>query len=192
MTKLKQNTPDMLQEAGQEVERKGPEKGFNLDKSIEELVGSICDPIIAWPSPWMDTIPKDLKDRVPLERMILQMRYHKGDIREMTATDVEALIYMYPRSLEDPMGETWTQIYIYLGAKVCGGMGREVPEELSGVVLTSYQEQHLEDLKRFIYDRRVKARKERARGERLDTKSKEPEEKEPPVIQHTFDLGLEK
>ncbi len=175
----------------EEIERQAPEKRFNLDRAIDDLVGSLSDPIIVYPSPWKETLPEEILKQVPLDRMVLQMRYHKGDIKEMTATDTEALLYMYPASLEFPLDHDWAQIYIYLGSLVCGSMGREIPEDLNNTELTSYQMQKLEHLKRWIYDKRVQARKARRRGERINEKSQEQEETGPPVVQHTFDLGLE-
>lgn len=164
-----------------------PKKKFDLDQAIEDLVGALCDPIIVYPSPWMDTLPKDVKDQIPLERLVLQMRYHKGDIKEMTATDAEALLYMYPACLEFPFNETWTQIYVYLGAKVCGRMGREIPEDLRNTELTSYQVDKLDHLKRWIYEARVKRRKEIERQGRKAEKE-EKEKAAPEVIQHAFNL----
>lgn len=188
-TNFKQGQPEIF--PLEEIERQTPEKRFNLDRSIDDLVGSLCDPIIVYPSPWMDTLPEEVKGQVPLDRMVLQMRYHKGDIKEMTATNAEALLYMYPASLEFPLNHDWAQIYIYLGSLVCGSMGREIPEDLKNTVLTSDQLRHLEGLKRWIYEKRVQARKARRRGERLDEKSQKQEEAESPVVQHAFDLGLE-
>lgn len=154
---------------------------------IADLVGNFTDSIIVYPSPWMDTLPEDIKKQVPLERLLLQMQYHKGLIKEMTATDAEALLYLYPASLEFPFDETWTNIYIHLGAKVCGSMGREVPEDLKVRELTSYQEGKLEHLKRWIYEQRVKHRKEKERDVRREEKE-EREKAAPEVIQHAFKL----
>lgn len=193
MVKSNEKNLDMLQEAGQvieEVESLQQGKRFNLDKSIEELVGALCDSIIAFPSPWMDTIPDNLKKEVPLARMLLLMQYNSGIIEYMTATDVEALIYLYPRSLEAPMGHDWTEIYIHLGALVCGGMGRKVPDDLKETKLSKNQLEDLEHLKRWIYERRVIHRKSRRRGEKAEEKSRK-EKESPEVIQQTFDLGLE-
>lgn len=158
-----------------------------LENWISELVGTLTDPIVVYPSPWMDTLPEDVKNQIPLERLVLQMRYHKGDIKEMTATDAEALIYMYPASLEFPLNETWSQIYVYLGAKVCGRMGREIPEDLKNTVLTSYQMDKLDHLKRWIYEARVKRRKEIERQGRKAEKE-EKQRQAPKVIQHAFKL----
>ena len=182
----KTNEVDIFEKAGEKIEKQEVKLVINPDHAMDELIGSICDPIIAWPSPWMDTIPEDLKAQVPLERMILQMQYIQGQIKEMTATEVEALIYMYPRTLEAPVGETWTQIYVFLGARVCGRIGRNVPDDMTGVVLTRHQEQLLNDLKRWIYQARVRRRKEKASNIRKEQKAQEKEEEE--ASQYTFDL----
>jgi len=156
----------MLEEVGQQEETAVPAEKVDVDSWIGELVGTLCDPIIAWPGPWMDTIPEDLLAQVKTERLLLQMEYHQGVIPRMTATDAEALVYMYPRSLESSMTHNMNQIYIYLGARACGRFGRQVPEDLQGVVLTRDEERELADLKNFIYGQRIKHRKGRARAER--------------------------
>ena len=62
---------------------------------------------------------------------LITIKWRWPPVKCVTAfTDAEALLYMYPRSLEAPMGHDWSQIYIDLGSKVCGSMAREVPEDL--------------------------------------------------------------
>ena len=158
-----------------------------VEEWISDLAGNFTDPIIVYPSPWMETLPEDIKKQVPLERMLMQMRYHKGDIKEMTATDAEALLYMYPASLEFPFDRTWANIYIYLGAKVCGEMGRQVPDDLAFTVLDREEKRELDRLKKWIYERRVRYRKE---SERQGRKAEKEEKKKatPEVIQHAFKL----
>ena len=96
----------------------------------------------------------------------------KGD--DDLATDVEALIYMYPRTLEAPLDRDWTEIYLYLGTKVMGGaMGKDVPEDIKIEKLTEYQERQLNDLKRWIREHQRKAVAERKRAERHQAKEEE-------------------
>lgn len=152
---------------------------------ISELAGVFTDPIIVWPSPWMDTLPEAIKKEVPLQRLLMQMQFQAGAVEEMTATDAEALLYMYPASLEFPLNETWANIYVYLGAKVCGGMGRIVPDDLKETVLSENQKRELAHLKRWIYEHRVRWRREKDRGVRREERE-EKEKAAPKVIQHAF------
>jgi len=139
-----------------------------IEKGISDLVGALTDPIITWPSPWMEDIPDRLKDRVPLERLIMCARAQKGETP--TATDVEALIYMFPRTLEAPIGRDWTDIYLYLGTKV---FGKETPEDIRKDTLDEQQMRDLKHLKDWIYERRIAARLDRDRAERRQKRDEE-------------------
>jgi len=185
---VKKNTPDMLQEAGQEVESQQPEKRFNMDRAIEDLVGAICDPIICYPRPWMDTLPEWLKDRIKLDRLLEQMKATRGE--EPTGTDSEALAYIYPASLEQPMGHDWSQIYLYLATKVCSSEGKTIPDDIRVETLDRQQDSDLRRLKGWIYDRRRKHRVEKAKDIRKERLAEEKQE-EPDTLQQTFDLGLD-
>lgn len=148
---------------------------LQVEKGISDLIGALTDPIITWPSPWMADIPDRLKNRVPPERLIMCMRAHKGETP--TATDVEALIYMFPRTLEAPIDRDWTDIYVYLGNKVCSAMGQEIPEDIRHDTLDGQQMRDLNRLKAWIYDKRIAARLDRDRGERRERKEEAAERK---------------
>ena len=136
----------------------------NVDP-IEELVGAICDPIIVYPSQWAQDLPERLKEELPIHRLAHVKRCLEGEASWDEVCDLEALLYLYPRSLESPLGETWTNIYLYLGTKAMGN----VSEEVKVKTLTSYQESELRELKRWIRSQKLKSRK----GERHQDKSKE-------------------
>ena len=139
------------------------ELGNRIDKQIDALVSALTDPIITWPSPWMETIPESLKSRVPLERLA---KLIKGD--DDLATDVEALIYLYPRCLEAPLDHDWAEIYLYLGTKV---MGDAMPSDIRRETLTEEQERKLNELKTWIRERQRKAVAERRRTERAQAEA---------------------
>jgi len=154
------------------------------DEWIGNLVGALTDPIIVWPSPWKDDIPEDLKKQIPLERLIMNMKVaHEG--KGVPVGDLEALVYMFPRAIESPMTSEQIKLYFYCFNQAMNFMHKEVPEDLKTKKyeeLDSYEMSQLDDLKRFIWDRRLKARKERARGETKaaagETAKKELEVKE--------------
>ncbi len=128
---------------------------------IEEMVGALCDPIIVFPTPgWSDkdALPKPLLERLPIERLLyLNLCIAgKADIEE--ALDIEAVLYMYPRTMEAPMPSEWVRIYLYLGYKV---MGHQMPEDIQQKELSNYETTRLRDFKRWLRARKVKARKER-------------------------------
>jgi len=145
--------------------------GKTMEKGISDIVGVFTDPIIAYPSPWMDTIPDRLKERITLDRLIMCMRVQKGE--EPTGTDSEALAYLYPLTLEAPLDHNWVQIYLYLGTKVFGSNGQTMPDDIRRDSLDDEQMKDLDRLKAWIYERRIKVRLDRDRGERREKKEEE-------------------
>jgi hypothetical protein len=143
-----------------------------VDGWIDDLVGALCDPIIVYPSPWKDDIPENLKKRIPLERLIMNMAYTKEG-KDVPVGDCEALAYMFPRTMEAPLGSEWTHIYQYCFTKAMEFMKVEVPPDLRVDVLSGYDMHQLDDLKRFIWDARVKARKGKTRAEKQSKVEKE-------------------
>jgi len=156
-----------LPPASAEIRTKAGEK---VDP-IEEMVGALTDPIIAYPSPWMDSIPERMKKELPIHRLGHVMLCLKGKADWEEVCDLEALIYLYPASLETPLGRDWTQIYLYLATK----MG-EVPEDIRVETLSDpFQQEQLRELKRWIREKKLKARKERRQQEEKKTETEKRE-----------------
>ena len=141
------------------------ERAPHLPKDqIEEMVGALTDPIIVFPGGgWEQDIPQKLKDDLPIYRLAHLMKCNKGEASWEEATDLEALIYMFPATLAFPLAHDWTEIYLYLGAK---HMGDKFPDDIGKERLSDYQMSELRDLKRWIYKKRVEARKARRRSEK--------------------------
>ncbi len=134
-----------------------------IDKQIDDLVGALTDPIIVWPGPWQDTLPEWIKPAITMERLIENMKALKGEAP--TATDAEVLAYMYPLALEAPLDRDWTQIYLYIATKVMARHKEaEIPEDIKVESLRDDQMRDLQQLKDWIYQRRLKARQERRRA----------------------------
>ena len=146
------------------------------EDEISELIGCLTDPIIAWPSGWMDSIPERVKEQIPIQRMIMNMQYAKGMIPRRTGTDAEVVAYMFPRTMDAPMDRDWTDIYMYAANQCVKSMGTEIPDDIKVDSLPKYLEQKLDHLKRWIYEKRVDARLDRERGERRDKREAEPAE----------------
>ncbi len=133
---------------------------------IEEMVAALCDPLIVFPAGgWEETLPEELKKRLPLDRLLHNMMCHNGKAQWDEACDLEALLYMYPLCLARPLSEQWTRIYIYLATKV---MGPKIPDEIRQETLSDYDMAQLRDLKRWIYKKRRQARRDRKRGEKAE------------------------
>ena len=137
-----------------------------VDGWIDDIVGALFDPIIVMPGGWGDDLPEWLRTRVTLERLgenIVALR----EGRELTATDAEAACYLFTASLTAPMGSDWTQIYLYVAG---GEMKDKMPEDIKVESLTESQWRDLKHLKDWVYQQRVKHRKEKQRGERRQAK----------------------
>lgn len=140
-----------------------------LEKGIGEIVGVFFDPIIVFPGGWGDTLPEWLKETITLERLVMNMKALRGE--EMTGTDAEAVAYLMTASLTAPMGEDWTQIYLYLAGKVCRQWKKvELPSDIVVDKIDNYKERELARLKAWIYQTRTKYRQERGRAARREEK----------------------
>jgi len=152
-----------------------------LDDGISELVGALFDPIIVWPSPWQADLPEWIFGEIKMQRLIQLMIARKDESQRGMATDAEALAYMYPLTLERPIDRDWTEIYLYRGTRVMGsktsGKNREFPEDIRKDSLTDEQMRDLNQLKRFIYSRRIEARRERDKSDRRQRREKEVAER---------------
>ncbi len=140
------------------------------DGWIDDIIGALFDPIIVMPGGWGEDLPEWLRTRVKLERLaenIVALNEH----RELTATDAEVACYLFTASLSVPIGGDWTQIYLYIaGGEMKDQAKCELPEDIKVEALTESQWRDLKQLKGWIYQQRVKHRKEKARGERREAK----------------------
>jgi len=144
-----------------------------VDGWIDDIVGALFDPIIVMPGGWGDDLPEWLKTSIPLERLMMNMKALKGE--SPTGTDAEACAYLNTASLTAPMAHDWTQIYLYIATKVyekwrTKESGVTMPEDIRVDKLDRNQMDDLNRLKAWIYDQRVKHRKEKQRGERHQAK----------------------
>ncbi len=158
--------------------QKSPKVDRKVDGWIEDLAGAICDPIIVMPGGWGDTLPDWVKGQIKIERLLENMAaLHEH--REITATDAEAMAYLYTASLEGPMDGDWVQIYLYISSKTMKAASKaEPPKDILVEKLTPDQERDLKHLKFWIYERRVKHRHEKNAEERRAEKSATSEEKQ--------------
>jgi hypothetical protein len=174
ISRKKEETMESQHPTLPEVQREAPQASTQvnnrIDQHIDDLVGVFADPIIVWPSPWQDTMPEWIKPAVTVERLLMNMTALKGG--EMTATDAEVLAYMYPLSLEHPLDSDWTHIYLYVSARVIARHKKvEIPEDIKVEVLNEYQVSLLRDLKRWLYEQRLKVRRERKRAQKTQARA---------------------
>lgn len=134
-------------------------KPTKKDKSdfVFDFMDCLASPIIVFKSAWQDTIPKDILGRIKLSRLICSMT------QEKMASFTETLAYMMPRTFEAPMPTEWVNIYTWLGLQYViqfknkgqlGAMVEIAPKELS-----EYEMGLLNNLRKWIYDKRRQALK---------------------------------
>lgn len=117
-----------------------------LEQGIQDIVEVFTAPLIVFPLGigWADSIPEKLKGEVTIQRLINVMA---GE-REL-ATDAEATIYLYTTTLCQSVDGDWVKIYCYLVTKHMS-QGAELSPDVRVDELTDYQQNQLNDLKRFI------------------------------------------
>jgi hypothetical protein len=154
-----------------------PSPGSSKIKSgvdpIEEMAGALTDPIIVFPAGgWEQDLPQRLKNELPLRRLLHVYQCLNGKAEWDEATDIEALLYIYPASLAAPMSHDWARIYLYLGTKV---MGDSFPQDIRVEALSDYEMGELRGLKRWIQKKKVEARRARRRQEKAEEKGRKAE-----------------
>ena len=109
-------------------------------------------------------MPDWVKPQITLERLVMNMKaMHDGSV---PVGDTEALAYIFPRTMEEPLSEQWMRIYTYVFTSAMKFKKVEVPEDLRRESLSDYDMRELNDLKTWIYQKRVQHRKEKAKAER--------------------------
>jgi hypothetical protein len=132
---------------------------------VSDLVGTFTDPIIVFSGGWGDTLPDWIKDAITMERLEANIRASRGE--GPTGTDSEACAYLYTAGLTAPMDHNWSQIYLYVATKTYSRhKDGEVPEDIRVEILNDYQMGELNRLKDWLYQQRVKVRRERDRTSR--------------------------
>ena len=155
-------------------------------KWVDDIVGALCDPIIVFPAGgWENDLPDWIKPQITLERLIMNVKSMKEG--GVPVGDTEVLAYMYPRTMESPLTEQWQRIYFYVFNQAMKMKKTEVPKDLQSEKLTDYDMQQLNHLKNWIYDTRIKHRKDRERGIRQEEQAAATAEKEEiELLQYAF------
>ena len=133
------------------------------DKFLRNIAGAVSPTIIVYDESWGEDLPEWLKTQITLKRFEENARGIKGEKIE-ESTDEEAVAYLYTRSLAAPMAESWVRIYQKVFQEV---VSEKIGKKNMPVVfqedieLSSYEENQLKDLKRWIYKKREEREKER-------------------------------
>lgn len=125
-----------------------------------DLMDALTAPVITWPSPWQLDIPDDVMGAISMARMVALM---KG---EEMATIPEVVAYLMPRSSEAPMSRECANIYLYVSREYLINY-RSVKAEVvdfAPTELDDYEQELLLRLRRWIWEKRRSALKERDRA----------------------------
>ena len=155
----------------------------NADLMIDNLVGTLTDPIIVYPGGWGDTLPEWLKNAIVLERLAENMKETKGE--NPTGTDAEACAYLNTASLSAPMDNDWSQIYLYVAGKTYSRWQKsELPDDIRVDSLNNEQLSDLNRLKEWLYRQRTTGRQEMERTEKWQQTEEEVDKRkaEQPVL----------
>ncbi len=129
------------------------------EKIAENIAGTCTDPIIVHPGGWGDTLPGWLKEAIIIDRLKEEIAANREG-REPTGTDSEACAYFYTLALVQPLTSEGADIHTYLVTKLMKEHRNvDVPDDVRREELSQYLLGELADLKRWIYERRLKARK---------------------------------
>ena len=129
---------------------------------VFNFMDCLTSPIIVFKSAWQDTIPKDILKNIKLSRILCSMQ--QVEMASLT----EALAYMMPRTYEAPLPMEWTNIYTWLGfqyaIKYKNSDQLDLMKEIAPSELSEYEIGLLNNLRRWIYDKRRKALKDKLKS----------------------------
>lgn len=156
-----------------------------VEKQIDDLVGTFTDPIIVYPGGWEDTLPETIKADIKTHRLIQLMKGEDG-----LATWPEVCAYMYTVTLCFPPRSEWVNIYMHAMTQY---KGDATPDDIRHDKLSDYEMKQLLEFRRWIWERRVQARKGRQRAEkrqaREDAEARAPKQMEiPGLVEAEYDL----
>lgn len=131
---------------------------------VFDFMDCLTGPIIVFRSAWQDAVPKDVLNNISLARMMCLMA------GEQTASLTEVVAYMMPRTFESPMHHEWVNIYTWAGVQYAnffkGSEQRKTMAEIAPDKLSDQERRLLNDLRRWIYDKRRKALKQSLKSEK--------------------------
>jgi hypothetical protein len=122
----------------------------------------LSTPIVVADRGWGQDIPEWLTKEIQTERMILSMLSLQKELADYEKVgDAEVVAYLMTASLAHPLTHEYTQIYLYIAAKVMIGCKRSTLEALPQASrevyergLTEWEKKLLLDLKHDLYRKR--------------------------------------
>jgi len=113
-------------------------------------------PLIVADTAWAETLPDWLKNEVEAERTIHGFAAMMG--KEVPKVgDAEVVTYLFTAALRAPLTSEFSEIYIYLSAKLKRSQGKELEPFMQEAIdrgLSDWEEHELNELRYKIYTRR--------------------------------------
>lgn len=139
------------------------------DDFVFNFMDCLTSPIIVFKSAWQDTIPEDIFKNIKLSRLLCSMQ------QEEMASLTETLAYIMPRTYEAPMPAEWVNIYTWLGLQYAIQFKNvdqlNAMTEIAQNEISEYEMALLNNLRRWIYNKRRKALKDKLKStEKSDKK----------------------
>ena len=120
---------------------------------IEKAVNNMCRPIIVMDPGW--GVPDKVRDLIMLQRLAA------ARAGEELATEAEAMLYISNASFLAPLDHDWVDIYAYLLTRTGWD---NIPRDIIQESISNYQQQMLQRLRAWIYERGMKYVKEGKRA----------------------------
>ena len=139
-----------------ETKQKSESKSNKKQESnfVFDIMDCFKSPVIVFKSAWQSAVPSDLIKNISISRMI---SLKKG---EKMASITEVVAYMMPRTFESPMQHEWVNIYLWAGFQYAksfkGKEQQDATAEIAPKELTNYEQQLLNGLRIWIYNKRRK------------------------------------
>lgn len=129
---------------------------------VDAMVEDLTRPIVRSPSPWADSVPDWIRERIIPDRLAQRMK--GGD--DGLATLSEVLYYLQPASQEAPLDYDYAEILLHVARENLRNRMPDVDsvDPFIGVELSEHQQRLLKELRRKLYEDSMKAFKKRSRS----------------------------
>jgi len=111
---------------------------------LERQIRRMFAPIVVFTG-FGDLVTEEMKTRIHLERLLTPF--------EESATDYEAMVYLYTASLAVPFSERWYNIYTYLFSKYYPEQAKKIGVYRNA--LSELEQHELSRLKKWIYEKQL-------------------------------------
>ena len=144
--------------------KKQIKKLSNREKNnfLFDILDPLQSPIIVHNWQWGNNLPNSILSRIREQRLLYSLQ------KKETATFAEVVVYLYTASLQFPLNNEWTDIYIYSSLEFYKNINdKERQKYIKEIIvkenLDNYTLSMLNNFKNWIYRKRRDALKEKLR-----------------------------